>query len=152
MDKFENKDFKIGNELIAEFMKWEKRDDSLYKEKIFCRPDETGCTITPISNLQFHKSWNWMFPVINKIHDLEEEYPVVKNNFHILIAKRFTRFVYDWDTYCDHDKASETKEGFKKFQESSKDYRHTIFENNSLYSTWHAIVDFINWWNKQQNK
>jgi hypothetical protein len=65
-----------GNRLIADFLKWEHYGDGMtYKfpnlYPIYHADDsrQTGWISDQISNAQFHTSWDWMRPVVDKIHD-----------------------------------------------------------------------------------
>ena len=53
-----------NNKLIAEFMGmtyYIPNDDSLMVEKA-----PIGSLITPTKSLKYHKSWDWLMPVVNK--------------------------------------------------------------------------------------
>lgn len=107
-----------------------------------------------IYDLKYHEDWNWMMEVINRIHDLEwdDPNPEVQNNFHIMILKRHVRFIYDYDNWCIRPEdivKDTTGEKFKKFEDSSKDYRYVIFDNSPLYATYCGVVDFIKWYNEK---
>lgn len=62
-----NEEILEGNKLIAEFMGFE-----FNKSKIIYDPTDTnpeGKLIGyPLSNLKYHSSWDWLIPVIDKIH------------------------------------------------------------------------------------
>lgn len=97
---------------------------------------------------EYHEDWNALMEVIQKIEDIDENNPESNNNFHFFIGKRYTRVVYDWNTY-----SSEWKEGdsLEKYTNASKDYRHTLFDNKRM-STWFAVVEFIKYWEEINKK
>ena len=56
-----------NNKLIAEFMGmtyYIPNDDSLMVEKA-----PIGVLVTPTKSLEYHKSWDWLMPVVQKIGD-----------------------------------------------------------------------------------
>lgn len=138
-----------GNKLIANFMKDEYVSSS--DGWIYPINDFRSYRSWRTSELKYFTSWEWLMLVINKIHDLEEEYPVVKNNFHIWILKRHVRFIYYYDDYCIRAEEIKNDEVFKKFQDSFKDYRYCIFDESPIFATWQGIVDFIKWFQNKES-
>lgn len=56
-----------GNKLIAEFMDIET---TLHDCNVFYR---FGCYLKDVSVLEYHSSWNWLMPVVEKIKQLKIE-------------------------------------------------------------------------------
>jgi hypothetical protein len=78
--------------------------------------------------LEYHKSWNWLMPVVEKIESL-----VFKNdnNPNVTIGS---------NCYCViQDNKSEL-------------FEFTGMEETKLFSTYTAIVEFIKWYNTQNTK
>ena len=75
------KSIKVYNELIAEFMKYE-RDKLCYFIPKHAKVNSRGEWIDtfPSEHLKFHKSWDWLVPVLEKIFSLPDyqEYADVK--------------------------------------------------------------------------
>lgn len=138
-----------GNKIILEFIKDQKNPLNNIEGFYTTHPMIEWISYKNKYEFQFHKSWDWLMPIVDQIHNLEEEYPVVKNNFHIWIMKRFVRIIYDYDGYCiDPDKLND--ETFKRFDAASKDYRYIIFDNKPIYATFCGIVDFLKWFKEQK--
>ena len=131
----EQKQIIEGNKIIAEFMGKTRRYETTIE--IF------------YDNLKYHSSWDWLMPVVEKIEGIDADKNMIDGtgrNFHFDIGKRFTRVIYDWNSYSiSHEQLN--METFGKFKESFQEYRHSFFDNNKLHSTWRAVVDFINWHN-----
>lgn len=68
---------KIGNELIAEFLGWERFEnpfrDIKKEDGYFRQPTDNG-TYTIVGELKFHTSWDWLMPVVEKIEKTEDQY------------------------------------------------------------------------------
>ncbi len=107
-----------------------------------------------ITDLDYHSDWNSLMKVVEAIESLGDDLNPDSENYHFMITKRFTRVIYDWNSYSTYEQAfdsEEQKKRFKIFQDSSKDYRHVVFDDNKQFSTWQAVVDFIQWHNTKQN-
>ena len=134
-----NKEIIEGNKLIHEFRG--------------AKESETHSTIMEgidggeihVEDLTYHSSWEKLMDLVDTIESLDGP----GENFHIFIGKRHTRVIYDYDTYTTMET---TRYDFKKIMASCKDYRHCIFDENKKLSTWQAIVDFIEWHNKKNEK
>jgi hypothetical protein len=57
-----------GNKLIAEFLEWEKRPDDkfMFPSGYPVTGNDTGHTLKGIEDAEFHKSFDWLVPVIRK--------------------------------------------------------------------------------------
>ena len=87
-----------------------------------------------------YSNWNNLMKVIEKIEDLE------CGNYHIIISKRCTNVIYDWDMYnIEVSKITDYDEYFK----SSKSYRFVVFDDNKLEATKQAVLDFIEYYNNK---
>jgi hypothetical protein len=112
---------KTDNELIAEFMgmKYRKGYGPLTGETY----DEVKQT--PNANWQsayFHKSWDWLMPVVEKIYRLEKD------------DQRIARFSLQ-------NSRAVIKSGKKVFS------CHTI---SAINSTYRVVVEFIKWYNESK--
>jgi hypothetical protein len=71
-----------SNRLIAEFMGYEVNHNKCYS------PKYNDGTIAP---MQFHKSWDWLMPVVEKIESLgytfEKNYQPIDKDWQSLIVK-----------------------------------------------------------------
>ena len=59
-----------SNELIAEFMGAEKTHIESVGDMYYPVPSKTG-SILHAHKLKYHKSWDWLMPVVEKIKDME---------------------------------------------------------------------------------
>lgn len=110
-----------GNKLIAGFMGAEWVQDD-YKEWGYKIETPHWNKLQKPEALQYHSSWDWLMPVLEKIH-LKRE---VKE---ISISMGRTRIWF-------------SDEVRKSFIQSP-----CLPENNSITECWLAVIDFINWYN-----
>lgn len=112
-----------GNKLIAEFMnfRWIEEDANWYVPTD--EYSKFGASFK-VDDLKFHKSWDWLMPVVEKIGDIEGCcFELHEGNNHVAQI---------W--YC------------------PKPYDLTVFsekDNTLINNTWEVIVEFIQWYNKQ---
>ena len=66
------------NKLIAEFMGYEVKHNKCYS------PKYNDGTIAP---MQFHKSWDWLMPVIHKCFDVAEDGQMSDIMHHLQVAE-----------------------------------------------------------------
>ncbi len=107
-----------GNKLISEFtgLTLNKKQFPLTP---FYEKDKTFLAYEP--DLQFHQSWNWLMPVVEKIG---KEYTI---NLHSFPGNGFDFVV---------------KEG---------NFRRGFGENeNPIIATFQAIIEFIKWYNENK--
>ena len=87
-----------------------------------------------VDELQFHKSWDWLMPVVEKIESIEDDsLPYIsfsKNNFSVTIRNSSCQIISG--DYGDTD-------WFDRFSEGSK-----------IKSVYKAVVEFIKWYNKNK--
>jgi len=126
-----------NNILIAEFM-GVKMSDELYKG----HPTFVGKHLKdaglPFSNIMgnctdnppFKTSWDWLMPVIDKIEISE----VLGQVFNVQINRNKTHILYAPANYS-----------------NEKWFENLIIKEgeNKLINTYQAVVEFINWYNKQ---
>jgi len=70
------------NKLIAEFMDWEKSDNSYNNVEIYNRKKIYG-NWRGASFMKFHKSWDWLMPVIDKIESFTDDLNQCRYNVEI---------------------------------------------------------------------
>ena len=121
-----------NNKIIAEFMGY-KVDTDLYGGI----PVNGMKTITSTSDcLKFHKDWNWLMEVVEKIETLTDF-----NNspeFFIMYDNREEFKGWYWSI--------EVPKKFSK--ECSKDNSR---EGTKIEAVYNACVEFIKWYNEQKN-
>ncbi|MEK6882704.1 MAG: hypothetical protein AABY22_23985 [Nanoarchaeota archaeon] len=140
----EEKETISGNKLLAEAMKLNKHIAvSLLNTTI--TGYEFNCTLHSLHELKYHKSWDWLHTVIDKIESIGEGDFNSKENYHVIIEKRYTRIIYDWDKWMSKNPEDVVSE------DVSKDYRHSLFDYDKKLSTWQAVVDFFEWYTKIKN-
>lgn len=111
-----------GNKIIAEFM----------GEDVMCEHESFGKTyqsMMPVKNIKdwskafltYHTSWNKLMPVVEKIENEGYRFTISTTFIRINTCKN--------GNHDDHD-----------------EYR--ILEGK-LYTTWYAVLEFINWYNSQ---
>ena len=72
-----------NNKLIAEFM--QSIEDGLYLDVLYFYEGRYYDT-----NMEFHKSWDWLMPVVNKIRSFDCEFDIEQIG------------VFDWDDEISH--------------------------------------------------
>lgn len=117
-----------NNRMIAEFMGGKFYGQTQFiinKNEVWlpfhgvCRLDTNG------KRVSYHTSWNWLMPVVEKIESLEDENRCAKYNFNCV--QSFVEII-------DNETSEEIIE---------------IDLDNKFDSTYQAIVQFIEWYNKQ---
>lgn len=116
-----------GNKLIAEFMGAKYDKDTSFP----IHPDDLWLPIHGICNfktikigkgkiLLYHKSWDWLMPVVEKIENLKFEYSYYKGRAII------------------------TDLGFQNMMND------IAFSGSRIEATWLAVVEFIKWYNQNK--
>ena len=120
-----------NNKMIAKFMGWGKDgDDWIIPPHLYTPFDiyelETGLYYFRLdsTSLEFHKNWNWLMEVVQKIESLHEA-----NN--VLIGTNLTYVQI-------HNKVSNEQETFKGFS------------SIKIEATYNACIEFIKWYNQQK--
>ncbi len=152
-----NTDYLEGNLKICVFMGYEKGSTGFL---IPNAPHILASIFCPEQFLNFHSSFDWLMPVIEKIEAIDEgEIGDDKLNIHFFIGKRNTRVVWDWPTYSmmgekefvDKMNEPELKEWFEKVKNCFHSYSHSLFDHDKKLSTWQAVVDTIDFINSKKN-
>ncbi len=116
-----------GNKLIAEFMKIQTEKIGYYYNKEFY-----GGMAFAISEMKYHSSWDWLMPVVEKIEKLR-----VGLNASV----------------CVEYMSNNQKFNFKIFDEF---YNFSVVKagniENKLITIWEAVIEFIKWYNSQNEK
>ena len=130
------KDIIAGNKLIAEFMA-DKIEPPHFLFTWLKNPYRTGW-IHEESDLSFHKSWDWLMPVIEKIGDIpyEEKDGWTKEDYVTRNAFSYPR------TFGMKD-----EDDLYMFRFNAQQ----LFQARTLIeSAWLAVVDFIKWKKEKQ--
>lgn len=87
----------------------------------------------PYRDLPFHRSWEWLMPVVLKIQELSGEYDAKKLNFV------FGYLSQNKNYYCrlEHQ---QHRHGSKKFS--------AISTESQIECVWKVVVQFIEWYEK----
>lgn len=123
-----NKEILEGNRLIADFIKMTVDDDGIVyvDDKFFDELEDNYYEESdfPYNEYLFHKSWNWLMPVVEKIESLEfgeHEYFTVNivggNNSYI---------------------ESSTGELITEIMGRDR---------SKIFTVWTAVIEFIKWYN-----
>ena len=121
------------NKLIAEFMGYEEQDMSFRIPKNILKIEQENdcpnsqdldCWDVPLKSLQFHTSWDWLMPVVEKIFSLGYHYEIKPR--YMMIKERMSSEVL----VC---------EANFKGQTYNKSQKEIIYN---------AVVEFINQLNK----
>lgn len=129
MKNFDKSEIFEGNQLIAKFLNYSKG----------CDLDDCLC---------YHKSWDWLMPVVEFIETTEFQLP---EKYRKGIFKNDTTAFVELITFFDR------REEFAGWTSHvSFVFGNTLFDYNECYNskltaTWSAIVKFINWFNKNIN-
>jgi hypothetical protein len=75
-----------ANRLIAEFMGWKSRTNEETNTQQFFLAQPDHWYLKDESELQYHTSWDWLMPVVEKINDLTDDWG---NTNDFTIGNRF---------------------------------------------------------------
>jgi hypothetical protein len=121
-----------GNKLIAEFMGGEFKEDLPYtfaKSGWLKTPANDHQTIAQDYDFRYHKSWDWLMPVIEKINGLGKEY-----SFSI------------FKTYI----ALSVEKGGRVFKDFSFAHSENITSTQtSKQAAFKLVVKFVKWQNEK---
>lgn len=139
----------IGNKLIAEFMGFvstnteEVWDTIPYCDKLEDLTIGIPCSVPITEELYFNKSWDWLMPVVEKISALY---------FDVIIYSDACR-IDTWEDSIPVD-ALVLIDKFEKEIYIATYYKSTskIGANTLIEAVYKAIVEFIEWYNKQTIK
>ena len=117
-----------NNKLIAEFLV--KNEGGLVKleENIFSTIDEFEIPddYLTLKDLKYHKDWNWLMSVVEKIENLQDE-----NNcaiYNVQIEQSFTEII---DNH------------------TSETIIYDIDADSKIEAVYDSCIEFIKWYNKQ---
>lgn len=136
-----------GNKLIAKFL-WgkqgnpEDREPEWYtgEDLPYCDEDkyyQNVGAMVPITLeiMQFNSSWDWLMPVVEKIESIRED-----TNW------QFTQEAY---VVIIQMGGCTIESVLNNPDLAPRKYQNTVWANNKLLSTWTAVVEFIKWYNTQ---
>jgi hypothetical protein len=112
-----------NNKLIAEFMGFEKEypnSENWFKKYI---EDEDVWETRHVNQLQFHTSWEWLMPVVEKIESLGFEFFIVENRSKV-----------------------------KHNTDHSIDVLCYLEGGSKIDITHQTVVEFIKWYNENKTK
>lgn len=128
----ENKEIIEGNKLIAKFMGCSKGPyDKHSKDNLIHFPDNfpikirmsRGGNHLEVDWLEFHSSWDWLMPVIEKIQ--VEHFVTIERNSTLI-----------------HEDGFDSKIINKPFGYGEQE--------SYIQITWKAVIDFIKWYNNER--
>lgn len=143
----ENAEIIEANRLIAEFMGAKKagvstmgKDDTMAELYSVVTPggetrfyDRITCNgIWESTGLRYHKDWNWLMPVVEKIESLSNE----NVSYEVLLGTWGCSITKHWNSL-----------NGRVYKDVSS--VHTSPMNNKLDATYHAVLDFLTWYNQQ---
>lgn len=122
------------NKLIAEFMGVVFHDD----ENQFYNTDGLYIGL----ELEYHKSWDWLMPVLEKIESIEESY----DREHLAI-----KIGYSYDTSCskNHNLNDGTWSGYMSLLRNGHTFI-TVIGNSRREAIYKTIVEFIKFYNNEK--
>jgi len=143
MTNLTQQEIEEGNKLIAEFegMVYTNDDPKAYPQGYMFSKELGAITV---SDLQYHESWDWLMPVVEKIGDItipaglvSEPWPT---DVHYGINKTCTMFSIGDNSLFISDSGIQ-----KNGVENIKEWKNT--KETTLTRTWLAVVAFIKWHN-----
>lgn len=122
-----------GNKLIAEFLgiKIDSEDFNFVPKNIFTHSIEADIQISDLYELEFHSSWDWLMPVVEKIESIYDD-------FHGYFA------VHIVSNGC-------TISGTKLRPGVVNAYFNQEYADSKLKATYECVVKFIKWYNEYKN-
>lgn len=134
------------NKLIAEFMGWECRTRKSYEDniKVLYKPDGSIFKYSGFGYLrnktpwdapfQFHNSWDWLMPVVEKIESLGY----------------FTK-IYSYATGAEIESCMDIM-SYNKDENYKSLYLFGKFtyDESKIIAIFNSVVEFIKWYNKKQ--
>ena len=117
-----------NNRLIAKFMGMTcgyPNDDS-----VMIQATLRGNEVVPIESMQYHSSWDWLVPVVEKIENLNTNNDEYYTDFYF----QATNFVQNYTaSFIDRN---------------NLEIAHCDSETR-IGATYNAVVEFIKWYNEQ---
>ncbi len=122
-------DILTGNKLIAEFCEVEKCTDNDHADNpcyhLFGK-------YRKVSEMEYHSSWDWLMPVVEKI-------PTI-------VIKSTVSYNSDYSPRIEI-----VPSGYVKINDikDTPIFRNVSVEKSFITATWKAVIDFIIWYNNQ---
>ena len=123
-----------NNRIIAEFMGYTLNENNEYPiEYITVQGHWDTC---PIQDLNYHESWDWLIPVVEKIESIRDSY--------------HGRF----GVYISSNSCTIQSTNFRPDKPISNPphYYDNLVLNNKIESTYYSIINFINFYNKRKEE
>ena len=111
------------NELIAGFMGFDIEDHTTFVKSSIKDPIIRTLVSKHISELQYHESWDWLMPVVEKIEAIEGIRFIIEKN-RVLICSYGPE--YFWNSGTTYD--------------------------SKITTTYNAVVEFIKWYNENNKQ
>lgn len=114
-----------GNKIIAEFMDWRIAENIKHEsgEPTYIKKENLGTSYATMDMMAYHKSWNWLMPVVEKIEVIE----ISRNHNPVVTIEKYITIISD--------------NGEAPIVESQTDSR--------IEGAYNAVVKFIKWYNQQ---
>lgn len=116
-----------SNKLIAEFVGAEKCNNNVYEIYNFPEKTKEGLKSYDVIYLEYHSSWDWLMPVVEKISELPyiELFSIVTNCGCDIYFKR------------------------NEFKNGVTFYSGNVENSPIINMTYSTVIKFINWYNQQ---
>jgi len=132
-----------NNKIIAEFLNWDFDDLSETFETPFLKliepqafgDEQFSCKLKDFE-LEFHSDWNWLMEVVEKIESIKDPY---HGRFEVYISSNSCTIQ---STNFRPDKPIP----------NPPHYYDNIVLNNKIESVYYSVINFINFYNKQEEK
>lgn len=152
-----------GNKTIAEFMEFDIEGNTQWREdEDDPRPRPFGKEYPgTLDDLQYHSSWDWLMPVVEKIRGFKVYDETGKelslfssirigiegNNYKGTSESKIWRgYILGSITHCGKD-----KDGYHKY--NNIDVPHEVeYDDNPIAAMFKIIITFIQWYNTQTSK
>lgn len=134
----EIKDIKSSNKLIAEFMEATSYKHGIFDAVNFPEKTEEGFKSYDLIYLKYNSSWDWLMPCIDKIerlYETETSLPMFEINSHY--CKFALTYPHKYKVFIAGCYRSSPEE---------------IKANSKIEAAWMVAVEFIKYYNKQNNK
>ncbi len=123
-----------NNKIIAEFMGYTLNENDEYPiEYITVQGHWDNCSI---QDLNYHKSWDWLMKVVEKIESIKDSY---HGRFGVYISSNSCTIQ---STNFRPDKPIP----------NPPHYYNNVVLNNKIESVYYSIIYFINFYNKQKEE
>jgi hypothetical protein len=132
---------KTDNELIAEFMGLPRTGEPDSKSFVTRKGN------THLNSLEYHTSWDWLMPVVEKIHKSKTFIPWHSNEpMGVMISIH--------PNACSFN-LPDPSEGYDYVEgcyEAPSLYCHNAFMKDTLTCVYECCVHYIKWYNSQEQK